>query len=327
MLCAAHHQPKYNTPNIKELLKKNVPSLSESPGEKVTFSQEQVYIIVALTILLTIYLTCLPIFVVIWFQSCTECPLNYLSNIYLLVPLLGGALGFTKLWLNDKNVRNYPAPFTFYYFALISWGIGNLIWTTYNVLGYPIPYPSIDDFAFLLCNTLCMMGMVIHVKRTAAIQPFRYANFKIRMATFGMALILLMALLRQGTQLQDDYLKQGDYVKFIKFILDVVLPLFSGIFFALLNLWRYDPSFMNLEKSLKNSIRVMRYGAFFLFLADFGFSIGTLVPGHNFPAYFNGGWQDFCYATGMLLLSVGSLFISPQLLKHSATVSELAEQL
>jgi hypothetical protein len=271
------------------------------------------------TIILTVcYSMCLPIFFIIWIESarnCSECSLNYYSNIYLMVALASSVLGFVKLGKYYWSFKNFPLLSILLCFALLVWAIGNINWMYNNFkYGDSVPYPSWGDRLYLIHNLLWMIGVYWLQKALGAVHVRKTFVLLLVGAMLGMGLVALMWLLRGEQPLPDDP---------EKFFFDVGLPFASGMTFALMRLWRTDPSFIALSHGMKTSVRLIFLGSVLLFVADLGFSIGTLVPKGHLLAYLNGGWQDFFFATALYGLGLGVLSMPLQPMESMMTVSQL----
>ena len=264
------------------------------------------------------YCMCLPIFLIIWVESprdCQDCILNFYANTYLIIALVGSGLGFAKLFNHYWSFKNFPVPIVFACLALLSWAIGNMTWMYNNFkYGDSVPYPSLGDRLYLTNNVLWIIGVYWLQRALGATHVRKTFMLLVVGITMGVGLVTLMWMLRNGQPHPDDP---------EKFFFDVSFPLTSGMTFALARLWRTDPSFNQLDRMMKKSVRWTFWGIVFLFFADLGFSIGTLVPNTNPLVYFNGGWQDFCFATGFYCLGCGILFMSLQSTEQVMTIEQL----
>jgi DNA-binding XRE family transcriptional regulator len=310
LLIEAKFRPEYSGIRHEKLYKDSDTS-EDDPQTEQGISRISVALLVSASF-------CSVIFIVVWSQSFTNSTLNYLSNIYLTLPLIGGGAGLWKLRSQFKSVERFPLSFVFYSSALVSWALGNTVWVIYNIRQVPIPYPSVADAAFFINNILWASGIICHVYQATPIQAAKLRHLNMRMVVMYHAMVLLMSGLRNGLSQPDDAMK---------YLLDVLLPFVSGVAFAFAYLWYKDASFADLTPSERQFRRFLCVGTFFLFLADFGFSIGTLVPGEHWLAYVNGGWQDISYAIAFFTLSFAVSKVPMHSVTKLATVSEFTNHL
>src|SRR6185436_12711456 len=90
-------------------------------------------------------------FLWIYIKDTSEDPINLYSNLYGVIPLIGGIYGLflSRHWggWNSKVGR----AVMLLSLGLITWGIGIVIWLYYNIIMHvEVPYPSLADAAFIL---------------------------------------------------------------------------------------------------------------------------------------------------------------------------------
>lgn len=216
---------------------------------------------------------------------------------YGLIALFGGLLGLrqSNRWGLFKSALG-KALF-FLSLGLITWSIGEFIWSYYNIfLEVEVPYPSWADASFILSWPLWSIGTVFMSSATGAKFGLKTARGKlllilIPILTFIVSYYLLITVARQGSL----ELAGGP----LKIFFDITYPLWDAIIITLA-LVIYGLSFKYLGGAFKWPVLIILAGFVINYFADFGFSYTTTINTH-----YNGNWVDLLFTTAMFVLSFG----------------------
>jgi hypothetical protein len=268
------------------------------------------------------------IFVYLYHEGYIKETINYLSNLYLLIPLLGGAFGLYQL--SDAHLQNYdgrsfvyrkviriirlfalPKPIRKTYrlavwlfcCGLILWAIGCGIGIYFNLrFDEEVPYATIGDAFFALCF-LCWTAGIICLYEHAERNVVKETN-----STFTILLPLWSGIAAIAFLIQGGDLKQYvSHTGLLAFILDMFFPLVD--LYNLCLLITLLPSLGNEKLHIKGKpLRLIVIGYFFLCLASSSFTICHSLPKTSSYAYYNGGFTDVMFATGFTILNFGIFY-------------------
>lgn len=258
---------------------------------------------IALSILFFGDLLCLS---VIAFMGVRRHPINYWSNAYFLIPLVGGLPGLVRSLRIKKGriARDCRVPQLFC-LGLVAWGIGCAIWLYYNVvLGVEAPYPSIADFGYMGCLICWFVGLVIFciIADVNLIEDFR-APATI-LVFFGGLSTWVMVWAHNGQLSQ-----YSPTSEFLKFLLDVSYPLVDSVNLALLGVLFLGRTRNRFNCRMRRTLIIVIVGYSFLYMADLSFNVCTSLPKTSPLSYYNGGLTDWLFSISLFLLSIGVSFI------------------
>jgi hypothetical protein len=245
------------------------------------------------------------VFVVIWWAllfafNIQGQKINYFYQFaFGLIPLIGGIAGLTKAKKWGFLKSKVGSALFFISFGLITWGVGQMLWSIYYnlILEIEVPYPSLADVGYILSWPLWAIGMIKLSNATGA--KFSVAKLKGKIFLLIIPLLLvalsyyLLVIIARGGVLSDF---AGGYYK-IFFDLaypigDVVILSFATLIFGL--------SFRYLGGKYKLPIIVLLLGFVVNYIVDFSFSYVT-----SNQTYYNGHWVDLLFPTAMMLIAVG----------------------
>lgn len=248
------------------------------------------------------------IFLVIWWiyiqlLGVQTSELNYLfSFAYGLIPLFSGIYFLTKLYyFKLDQSRVIFRSLLFFSLGLIAWGLGESIWSYYNlVLNVEIPYPSIADFFYVTTFPMFSLGVIYLARGLGAfgVLKNRYARMLvvvIPVVTLVVSYYLLIVFARAGV-LTESF--EG-----LKFFFDISYPLWDAIVLTLVLLLT-SLTITRLEGKTKLSVLLISFGSILMFLADLGFAHQT-----TYNTFYNGGMVDLIYTISLYCLSLGVGFL------------------
>ena len=216
---------------------------------------------------------------------------------YGLIPLMGGGFGLriAKKWGFFKSSMG-KAVF-FLSTSLISWGIGELIWSFYNFfLNANVPYPSWADAGFILTYPLWGIGMIYLGHASGAKFGLRKLGGKLFLIIVPIIILafswyLLVVIARGGS------VTSGGGP--LKVFFDIAYPV-GDIIILTIAFLIYGLSFKYLGGRYKWPIIITLFGFFLEYFADFGFSYTTTIN-----TFYNGCWVDLTFTTALFILSFG----------------------
>lgn len=255
------------------------------------------------------------VLIAVWWFALYELDIKYTIHNYVyqlafgFIPLAGGICGIfkSKKWgfLSSKVGR---AVF-FVAVGLISWGLGQMAWSFYNiVLAVEVPYPSWADAGYILAVPFWAVGIAYLSKATGAVFSLRKAHGKIFLFLFPLlasiaSYYLLFVIARGGSIAFDEGM--------LKLFFDLAYPI-GDVAILTLALLIYGLSFKYLGGKYKIPIITLIAGFVLMYLTDFTFSYVTTVG-----TYYNGHWVDLLFPTVMAVLSFGLNNLDPDLARES----------
>lgn len=247
----------------------------------------------------------------IWWLSINQRGLeNTNENYYFVVlqgalPVLAGILGILtgRRWGGFRSEIGKALTYTS--IGLVTWGIGNLIFSYYNLfLDSEVPYPSIADAAYILSWPLWTIGIVSLFRTTGAKFGARSVYGKVILlivpvlvAAFSYYILVIVA--RQGIV--------STYEDSIKTFFDLAYPVGDLVILTVVTLL-YSLSFRYLGGYFKWPILILLAGFAINYFGDVSFSYTTTKE-----TYFSANWVDLIFTTAMFLIGLGvTLFRIPQ---------------
>lgn len=181
--------------------------------------------------------------------------------------------------------------------GLITWGIGEMIWSGYNFfLKVDVPYPSLADVGFVISWPLWGIGLYYLSFATGAKFGLKKLTGKFQLLMIPLIAIafsyfLLVVVARDGvlTSNQD----------WIKVFFDLIYPFFDVLILTEAAII-YGLSFKYIGGKYKWPVLVILLGVVVNYFADFGFSYTTTIE-----TFYNGSWVDLLFSTAMFLVSFG----------------------
>jgi hypothetical protein len=214
------------------------------------------------------------------------------------IPFFGGVFGlFTaKQW---GGLKSAVGRWIIYLsVGLLSWSIGNWIWSYYNFfLDSEIPYPSLADAGYLLAVPLWMMGIFYLSKATGV----KYGLKKkvgqlyliiVPVISFVISYYVLVTVARGGE------ISTGDE-GLLKIFFDFAYPI-SDMVIVTIALLVYGLSFKYLGGMYKWPVVIILAGFVLMFLADFSFSYETTLE-----TYYDGNAINLLFITALFAMGFG----------------------
>lgn len=233
---------------------------------------------------------------------------NIYSNLYGIIPLLGGVYGLfvARHWGGLKS--KVGKALTLLSLGLITWGLGIVIWLYYNiVLNISIPYPSFADAAFILSWPLWGVGAAFLSIATGAKFGAKEGKGRIMLLIIPVITILfsyyfLVTVARQGVV--------SAYEDTLKTFFDLAYPIGDIVILSIAVLI-FGLSYKYFGGVYKTAIYFILTAFVVNYFADFTFSYTT-----SLETYYNGSLADALFATTMVLLSSGIAMLDPRELKE-----------
>lgn len=240
---------------------------------------------------------------VVWWIAITyfqirDHPVNLaFAFAYGLIPLLGGYFGLreAKSWGMFGSAMG--KSLFFLSLGLITWGLGEMIWSYYNIaLGVEVPYPSWADASFILSWPLWSIGIFFLSMATGAKFGLKKLSGQLQVIIFpilvaALSYYLLIIVARQGSF----EIAGGS----LKIFFDLAYPMWD-VFILTFAFIVYGLSFKYLGGRFKWPVIITLLGFVVNYFADFGFSYTTTIGTH-----YNGNWVDLLFTTAMFTLSFG----------------------
>jgi hypothetical protein len=244
------------------------------------------------------YICLLGWWLLIQYYQVKNQPINLVFAFsYGLIPLFGGILGIlqSKTWGFLKS--ELGKAIFFFSLGLISWGIGECIWSYYTIILHDtVPYPSWSDAGFIASIPLWAIGIFYLSHTTGARYSLRKISgqvylFILPLIISAISYFLLVTIARQGILTSDG----GG----LKVFFDLAYPI-GDIIILTIALLVYGLSLKYLGGQFKWPVIITLCGFIFEYFADFGFSYTTTVN-----TFYNGSWVDLLFTTAMFVLSFG----------------------
>lgn len=217
--------------------------------------------------------------------------------LYGLIPVFGGLAGMlnARTWGFFRSITG--KAIVFLSAGLLTWGIGELIWSYYNFfLNQEVPYPSWADVGFIVSWPLWCLG-VVYLSRAAGVKyalKERHGQLLLVIIPIIAVIVsyyLLVVIARQGS-----FDLEGGLMKIF---FDIAYPLLDVIALTVA-LLVYGLSLKYLGGCFKWPVLIILSGFIINYIADFAFSYTTTVE-----TFHNGNWVDLVFATAVFVLSFG----------------------
>jgi hypothetical protein len=248
-------------------------------------------------LLTLLYIFIVSLFVFVQSIPCRDCAPKYLTNIYLLISLLGAILWMIRL-------RAYRLSFTHPHGfvpalccgGLVAWSIGQLIWMHYTLVrGDPKPFPSAADAAFIIGH-LFFSTAIIALYRLAGTIPLR------ELASYGPPfLAALIATNWFVTNPAPDISMAEFFISAAFYAVDF----FNCISLAGLIVGPTSEKLTAKVPLMRAFLMLLLAGLFLCASADLAFGLTISLPEDHPLAYYNGNWTELTYATAFYLVAMG----------------------
>lgn len=225
---------------------------------------------------------------------------NYIWNLWIgFIPFGGGivALFIAKSWGMYKT--QIGRAVLFISLGLISWGVGNIIWTYYNLFqNISVPYPSLADLGYLPSYFLWTIGVINlpHALGGKLYFSNRYGKILlmfIPLCVLALSYFLIVSIMKTGFI----FSSSGSP---LKLFFDIAYP--AGDVVILTCALVIGISFKFFGGKYKLSMYTILLGFCFMYVADFLFSYSTTVN-----IYYNGSPLDIFFFIALSLLTFGIL--------------------
>lgn len=213
------------------------------------------------------------------------------------IPLFGGIFGLktARTWGGFKS--SVGKGISFIALGLISWSLGNWVWSYYNFfLDANIPYPSWADAGYIAAVPLWAIGMYNLAKATGVKYGLR------RKA--GKAYLLLLPILSIAASyyLLVTVARQGEITAgggWLKVFFDFAYPVGDMVIITIA-LLIYGLTFRLLGGIFKWPVFITLVGFLLMFFADFSFSYTTTLD-----TYYDGHANNLLFITALFAMGYG----------------------
>jgi len=204
------------------------------------------------------------------------------ASVYSVI----GIASATVILIRARTMSKGRLPWLLLGSMQLLWAVGDLIWVGYEVIGMPLPYPSIADLFYLAAYPIGMIGFVLYVRRRAG----THASGVLKDAT----IFALLAGLSAWQLLVQPYIEisglknSGDIVGISYPIMDALLLAVSAALFV-------GPG----ANSAAN--RFLLIGVTGVLFADWMYSFGLLNG-----TYYEAIWYDAAWLIGYVLFAAAA---------------------
>lgn len=240
---------------------------------------------------------------------------NLIYNVALaLLPMIGGVIGVirTKQWGGVRSL--FGKIILFLSLALFAWSAGTWIWLFYTVfLNIAVPYPSFADLFYCMYYPLVGVGTIFLVQITTKkgdASPLQRLNI--------FFVPIIMSILTYYYIFMVIYGGSGQIDNPLKLFVDLAYPMGDLVIFTIVAITSGEKlNFLGIR--LKIPMTMIFIAILVGYVADFYFTYSTSVG-----SYYNGALSDYIFALEMTLLSLGIIFLQPDLLKDNGHESQLS---
>lgn len=225
---------------------------------------------------------------------------NLYVFLYGLIPLFGGiaAIKGYREWGGLSTILG--KAILFLGFGLFCWGVGESIWTYYNIfLNVEIPYPSLADLFFAPSVFFYTLGTIYLSRTTGAGLGFKKKFGKIFAVTAPILVTVFTYWLIVVVGHGGEFFR--DKTSLIKSILDVVYPLGDAVSLSVAVIVS-GLSFKYLGGRYKWDILFILFGLAAMFAAD-----SILSYTSNLETAYSGDFGDLVFTLAVFLLTFGLL--------------------
>ncbi|MFN8478212.1 MAG: LuxR C-terminal-related transcriptional regulator [Kouleothrix sp.] len=290
---------EYGGVAIEQLPATEVISIAEKSSSLGETKFDLLRVAITVTAIITCYLIIFfAVFVPTFLQGCRNCPQNLWSNVYLIVPLIGGMLGALYLILT-KRYRIWPWGWALSLFSigLLFWAMGGIAWLWYNVYGHTeLPYPSAADYAYAANAVLMCIAVLI--------LWWRYVGSRKMLVPLAVISGISCLLTIYGSLSVRNWQMLPTIGDPNKLMFDIYYPTIDTVLtVAFFQVFRTLVSSRS-TPLLKGAFSLLLAGLVFNYFADITFCLTTSVPPSNPFAFYNGGISDFAYVTALFLIGL-----------------------
>lgn len=236
-----------------------------------------------------------------------DTPFNYLFGLFFaFLPLLGSLCGFyiSTRW---GSLSSKIGKFVFFMsLGLLFWSLGNMIFSYYDLLlGEPVPYPSVADYLYIGQALAYTSGVLYMIKSISPDSRFKKVGTKAYMLFIPVVMFSLTLY-----NMYSEGILSPDLGLSISYVLDIFYPLSSVLLMTLVIL-AILLSYNYLGGKYRFAIYMLLFGIFIEYLGDIGFT-KTI----NNDTYYVGNWVDMLFITGIFIVSISLVFLSPSRLEE-----------
>ena len=254
--------------------------------------------LVRISILTAAMLASLTFFIVLRLKGLRTSKANYWSGVYLVVPLLGGLLGSSRLRQMAPRHRLMPAMFRA---GLVLWALACVIWMYYNLdIGTRLPYPSWADAAYFTALLSWAGGTIVLYRQIRGNEVIQDLKHLIPIVLFAVTITGLFIRWAHGGELS----RFSPADEILKYLLDLSYPIVDAFILALFGTLLAGKKLKKL-KDMKRGLWIVFVGYFCVFVSDLAFNIITSLPQSSSLTYYNGGPTDAMFTVAFFIMSVG----------------------
>lgn len=234
-------------------------------------------------------------------------PINYFSNVYLMIPLFGGSFGLLRLYEISKSglpIRNtYRVALLWFSIGLLLWALGCAIGLVYSLIyNTPVPFPWWGDIFFASCF-ICWTRGIVHLYNVARLNFLKelrdIAPFLVLILMAAISVVLRVIETHRGFLHPNSSLDEV-----LAFLADLFFPVVDLFNLALLVTLLPAPAAEQLDIRLRRPLKSVVFGYFLLCIASYSFNLSNSLPSDSRFAYYNGGFTDGMFAAAFTVLSI-----------------------
>lgn len=228
-----------------------------------------------------------------------DLPINLVWGIGInFIPTFGGIFGLNtaRQWGGFRSAVG--KAISFLSLGLLSWSLGNWIWSYYNFFGnIDVPYPSFADVGYIAAVPLWIIG-TFHLSKATG------AKFSLRRVGGRLYLVVLPIIAAIFSYyflfvVARDSVFEWTNENILKTFFDLAYPVGDWIILTLAFLI-WGLSLKYLGGRYKWPIFTTLFGFVLMFFADFSFSYSTTLG-----TYYNGGPFDIIFVLALFVISFG----------------------
>ncbi len=236
---------------------------------------------------------------------------NYADQVIMgFIPSIGAIVGFIRMqqW---GGIRSKVGRSVFFIsLGLLSWAIGQWIWTYYNLfLNVEVPYPSWADFGYGPTYIWWAIGIAMLANLTS-VKNYNRSLERILLLCVPITMaIIIYYIIYSGIHDGEGFLNTDNPVKLF---FDIYYPL-SDVIIMIIIILTSSLELNHLGHRVRLPFVIIMAGLISMYVSDFTFSYTTTVG-----TYYIGAAADWLFAISMFLLSLGLSNLHPHLLEDKS---------
>ena len=239
----------------------------------------------------SVVLTFLQIFALFWWVNLQLIPSHttdwnfWFNGYYGVVFLVGGLIGLFSTSQVGGTKSSIGNALIFTSSGIVMYGIGQMVWLGYNLMGTDVPYPSLADFFFISFVPLLAVGFW-HIFKIFKTEIKRKIIFEFALTLLVVAAVVLTYINQPDLNLE---------LSLESRLLNMYYPLADSFMIAIAIF-----TFRLSSDKFNKTILFFIIGLLSHAIADFLFTFNTA---HNL--YWNGDLSDLLFSIGGFFMGMG----------------------